>query len=86
MNKVLVSKEKIEKIAEFIDMCACCYGCPMHGKCQRYSDGRGCKDAIIAYLAGSDNCKICWYYMEHKGKVDCTPDNSEACLQNLCDW
>lgn len=50
MNKVLVSKEKIEKIAEFIDMCACCYGCPMHGKCQRYSDGMGCKDAIIAYL------------------------------------
>lgn len=54
MDKVLVSKEKIEKIAEFFGMCASCNGCPMRGKCQRYYDESRCKDAILNCLMGDD--------------------------------
>lgn len=95
MEKVLVKMDRIEKIAKFIDMCD---DCPLYGKCHRYSDGRGCKEAIIDYLLGNDptvtkevklepiNCKSCWYYQEHKGKVDCTPCADDGmCLRNLCD-
>lgn len=98
MGKVLVIKERLENIAKFISTGDCCYGCPLYGKCQRYSDEKGCKEAILAYLSGGDfpvtkdvkleliNCNTCWYYQEHKGKVDCLPyDNAGTCLQNLCD-
>lgn len=54
MDKVLVEKDRINKIAELIDLGDDCYGCPLYGKCHRYSDGTGCKEAIVYYLLGKD--------------------------------
>ena len=52
MDKVLVSKDRINKMAEFIDLGDDCYGCPIYGKCHWYANDNGCKDAIISYLLG----------------------------------
>lgn len=30
-------------------------------------------------------CKTCWYYREHNGNVDCSPENIQECLANLFD-
>lgn len=106
MDKVLVDKDRIKKIAEFINLGDDCYGCPLFGKDHLYTSDNGCKENIIAYLLGEYptgykkesvyqqsatkvepmNCKSCWYYQEHNGKVSCNPyANDGQCLQNLFD-
>lgn len=54
MDKVLVEKDRLKKIAKFIDLGDDCYGCPLYGKCHWYADDIGCKEAIMSYLLGKD--------------------------------
>lgn len=53
MNKVLVSKEKIEKIAEFINWSIDCDYCPIADKCWN-SNPADCKKMIADYLMGDN--------------------------------
>ena len=54
MDKVLVEKDRLKKIAKFIDLGDDCYGCPLYGKCPRYASDKGCKEIIEDYLLGKD--------------------------------
>lgn len=57
MDKVLESKERIERIAEFIEWSLDCGDCPISDKCWS-STTVDCKKRIADYLTGNDKAVI----------------------------
>lgn len=53
MDKVLESKERIERIAEFIECSLDCGNCPIAAKCWSIGNAK-CKNMIVDYLMGAD--------------------------------